>query len=61
MKEYYFGNLTPDRVSFTVGRDLDLVPKQQGEPLNFFVYPYAEVDGKPHTAMEKKFRFQDLK
>jgi transglutaminase-like putative cysteine protease len=61
MKEYYFGNLTPDRVTFTIGRDLDLVPKQQGEPLNFFIYPYAEVDGKPHTAMEKKFRFQDRK
>ncbi len=59
LKEYYFGNLKPDRVVFTIGRDLELVPKQQGEPLNFFVYPYAEVDGKPHTAMEKRFRFQD--
>ncbi|MBI1903118.1 MAG: transglutaminase domain-containing protein [Planctomycetia bacterium] len=59
MKEYYFGNLTPDRVTFTIGRDLDLVPKQQGEPLNFFVYPYAEVDGRPYTEMREKFRFKD--
>lgn len=61
LKDYYFGNLTPDRVMFTIGRDLDLVPRQEGEPLNYFVYPYVEVDGKPHTAMERKFRFQDRK
>jgi transglutaminase-like putative cysteine protease len=59
MKEYYFGNLTADRVTFTIGRDLDLVPKQDGEPLNFFIYPYAEVDGKPHNEMQKRFRFKD--
>jgi transglutaminase-like putative cysteine protease len=59
MKEYYFGNLTADRVAFTIGRDLDLVPRQHGEPLNFFVCPYAEVDGKPHTEMQKNFRFKD--
>jgi transglutaminase-like putative cysteine protease len=59
MKEYYFGNLTADRVTFTVGRDLDLVPKQDGEPLNYFIYPYAEVDGKPYNEMQKRFRFKD--
>ena len=47
MKEYYFGNLTEDRVTFTTGRDIELVPKQDGAPLNFFVYPYVEVDGAP--------------
>jgi transglutaminase-like putative cysteine protease len=47
MKEYYFGHLTENRVTFTSGRDLNLVPKQAGEPLNFFVYPYVEVAGKP--------------
>lgn len=46
MKDYYFGNLTPDRVAFSTGRDLILEPKQNGPPLNFFVYPYAELDGK---------------
>lgn len=46
MKEYYFGHLTENRVTFTQGRDLNLVPKQSGEPLNFFVYPYVEVAGK---------------
>jgi transglutaminase-like putative cysteine protease len=47
MKEYYFGNLTEDRVTFTTGRDIELVPRQAGPRLNYFIYPYIEVDGKP--------------
>jgi transglutaminase-like putative cysteine protease len=48
--EYYFGNLTENRVTFSTGRDIRLVPKQEGPPLNFFIYPYVEVDGKPYPA-----------
>jgi transglutaminase-like putative cysteine protease len=44
-KDDYFGTLPSDRVEFTVGRDLVLEPPQQGEPVNYFIYPYAEVDG----------------
>jgi transglutaminase-like putative cysteine protease len=47
LRDYYFGNLTEDRVAFSIGRDIDLVPRQAGPPLNCFVHPYAEVDGKP--------------
>ena len=62
MVEYYFGNLTEDRVTFTIGRDLMLVPRQDGPPLNFFVYPYVEVAGKPYPPdkVERKFAFQDV-
>jgi transglutaminase-like putative cysteine protease len=61
MKEYYYGNLTADRVAFSTGRDLQLSPPQQGAPLNFFVYPYVEVDGKPLAAeqVELKLRYRD--
>jgi len=55
-KEYYFGNLTEDRVAFTVGRDLDLVPRQAGEPLNFFIYPYVETKGVPIPSVQIKPR-----
>jgi transglutaminase-like putative cysteine protease len=61
LKDYYFGNLTEDRVTFTTGRDLELSPKQDGEPLNFFIYPYVEVCGKAY-AQEKivrKFSYED--
>ena len=57
MKNYYFGNLTENRVTFTVGRDLNLVPQQAGEPLNFFVYPYVEVDGQPLPKDQFKLEF----
>jgi transglutaminase-like putative cysteine protease len=62
MKNYYFGNLTEDRLSFSTGRDLDLVPRQDGPPLNFFVYPYVEVDHKAYAADKvlKEFSYKDL-
>ncbi len=59
--DYYFGNLTEDRVTFSTGRDLTLVPKQDGEPVNFLVYPYVEVGGKPYPQekIERTFRYKD--
>jgi len=61
MRNYYFGNLTEDRVTFSMGRDITLVPKQEGEPLNFFVYPYVEVDSQPYPAekVQRKFAYHD--
>ena len=63
LKEYYFGNLTEDRVRFTTGRDINLEPRQKGPALNFFIYPYAEVAGKvhPQEKMERRFAYQDVK
>ena len=63
LRDYYFGNLTEDRVCFSTGRDLEMVPRQDGPPLNFFIYPYAEVGGKPYPQekVEKKFSFKDVK
>ncbi len=42
----YFGNLDEYRLELASGRDIKLVPPQKGEPINVFIYPYAEVDGK---------------
>ena len=62
LREYYYGHLTPDRVAMSVGRDLTLVPPQEGPPLNYFVYPYVEVDGKPlpPEQIEKTITFADI-
>jgi transglutaminase-like putative cysteine protease len=57
--EYFFGAHDENRVQLSVGRDLTLAPKQAGEPMNYFIYPYVEVDGKPHTAIDKQFAFAD--
>ena len=46
-------------MQLSTGRDLTLSPKQAGEPLNYFIYPYVEVDGKAHTAVDKQFAFAD--
>jgi transglutaminase-like putative cysteine protease len=63
LKEYYFGNLTEDRVRFTTGRDIHLEPRQKGPALNFFIYPYAEVDGQvhPQEKIQRRFAYQDVK
>jgi transglutaminase-like putative cysteine protease len=60
MREYFFGAHDENRVELSKGRDLVLTPKQQGAPLNYFVYPYAEVDGKAYTSIETSYSFRDL-
>lgn len=59
-RDYFFGALDENRVLFSQGRDLRLNPPQKGEPLNFFVYPYVELNGKVFTSVEKKFLFRDI-
>lgn len=51
--DYFFGTLDANRVQFTIGRDLILSPRQDGPPVNYFVYPYVEVDGQPYDKLEK--------
>lgn len=58
-REYFFGGHTSNRVAFSTGRDLVLEPPQAGEPLNYFIAPYAEADGQPVTA-EKTWSYTDL-
>jgi transglutaminase-like putative cysteine protease len=42
-REYLFGHLDPNRVQFTIGRDLRL--SGASAPLNYFIYPRAESEG----------------
>jgi transglutaminase-like putative cysteine protease len=59
-REYFFGAHDENRVELSKGRDVVLTPKQQGDPLNYFVYPYVEVDGKAYTSIETSYSFKDL-
>jgi len=59
-REFLFGHLDPNRVAFATGRDLTLEPPQDGPPLNYFIYPYVEVDGKPFDGVTRKFSFRDV-
>jgi transglutaminase-like putative cysteine protease len=60
--DYYFGHLDAARVAFTMGRDLVLKPPQNGEPLNYLIYPYAELDGAtvPQKEIKTKFSYADI-
>jgi transglutaminase-like putative cysteine protease len=60
LRDYYFGAHDPNRVQFSVGRDLRLKPPQAGAPLNYFVYPYVESDGKEFPNVSIAFSFQDV-
>jgi transglutaminase-like putative cysteine protease len=59
-RDYFFGAHDEHRVLFSRGRDIRFNPRQDGEPLNYFIYPYAELDGKPFGGVESTFSFRDL-
>ncbi len=63
LHDYYFGSLDADRVAFTTGRDMVLNPPQNGEPLNYLIYPYVEVDGRSlaKDRMKNRFGYSSLK
>jgi len=59
-KDYFFGADDADRIQFTLGRDLELNPRQAGLALNYFIDPYVEVQGKEYSNVSLRFSFSDL-
>jgi len=60
-REYFFGTHDEHRVEFTTGRDLILTPPQRGDPLNYFIYPYAEIDGTPYDQVKTTITFANAR
>jgi transglutaminase-like putative cysteine protease len=58
-RQYLFGNLDPDRIQFTVGRDLRFDPPPCAEPLNYFIYPHAEADGRALSPASIQLEYRD--
>lgn len=58
--DYYFGNLDEDRIEFTEGRDIILEPPASAGALNYFIYPYAEIEGRPVKNLRTYFRFKEI-
>ena len=58
-REYFFGAHDENRIELSKGRDVILAPRQSSEPLNYFVYPYGESDGKPLEAASYEVTYQD--
>ena len=59
-RDFFFGAHDTNRVFFTYGRDIRLSPDQKGDPLNYFIYPYAEANGKPVKNLQAHFSFRDV-
>jgi len=59
-KEAYFGHFDTNKFLISVGRDIDLVPRQAGSSVNIFFYPYVEVDGKEWDGAKTSFQFKNL-
>ncbi len=59
-RDYFFGSLDVNRIEFTLGRDLRLNPPQAGKPLNYFIYPYVEVNGQKYSNVSLDFSFRDI-
>jgi transglutaminase-like putative cysteine protease len=59
-RDYFFGANDTNRVFFTYGRDIRLSPDQKGDPLNYFIYPYAETNGQPVKNLQTHFSFRDV-
>jgi transglutaminase-like putative cysteine protease len=57
--DYFFGSHDVNRIQFSMGRDLRLSPPQDGKPLNYFVYPYVEVDGQEYPNVSLALSFAD--
>ena len=58
--DYFFGSHDVNRVQFGMGRDLRLNPPQDSKPLNYFVYPYVEVEGQEYPNVSLAFSFEDV-
>lgn len=61
--DYFFGHIDENRVHFTTGRDINIKHARDKEalPLNFFIYPYAELNGKQVKIVDFEITFKDLK
>ena len=59
-KDYFFGGHDENRVQLSMGRDIVLRPQQKSDALNYFIYPYAEADGKPVATIKREFHFKDI-
>lgn len=61
MRDLLFGSQPLDRIHFSTGRDLRLGEAHRDTPLNYFVYPYVEVDGKAYRGeIKRSFAYSEV-
>ncbi len=58
-RSYYFGAHDENRLEFSLGRDIRL-HSNQANPLNYFIYPYAEADGTALAGITSIITYRNL-
>jgi transglutaminase-like putative cysteine protease len=59
-RDLFYGTQPADRLHFTTGRDLRLGSDHRDRPLNYFIYPYLEIDGKrSDIEVKTRLKFRD--
>lgn len=59
-KDYFFGAHDVNRVQFSMGRDIELSPRQHGDRVNYLIFPYVELDGQPYPNIANAISFRDI-
>lgn len=60
-RELLYGTHPADRIQFTTGRDLVLSEGSAAMPLNYFIYPYVELGGKPwQVKLDTRFSYREV-
>jgi transglutaminase-like putative cysteine protease len=60
-RDLYYGTHPADRIHFTTGRDIVLSELSEKIPLNYFIYPYVEVGGKPwDVKLDTHFSYKQI-
>lgn len=58
IRNYLLGSCEANWLAFNHGRDFMLNPRQSGPLINYFMYPYCEVDGKRRAADGLRFTYE---
>jgi len=60
-RDLFYGTHPADRIHFTTGRDIVLSELSAQMPLNYFIYPYVEVGGKPwDMKLDTRFSYRQI-
>ncbi|HEU4414417.1 MAG TPA: transglutaminase-like domain-containing protein [Candidatus Angelobacter sp.] len=59
-KGYFFGAHDVNRVQFSVGRDVELRPRQHGDRVNYLIFPYVELGGEAYPNVANAISFSDV-
>lgn len=60
-RNYFFGHIDENRFTIATGRDIVLENSRSREPVNFFIYPYIEINGSKSKDIDFRVTFKQLK